>query len=437
MIHIDVSKTYQTIAGFGVTVPPHTEEMSKIYNRSLYEDLLDDLGCSIVRTLFLTQDIETPNPSLLEIQLQDFSYMKSFNPELKVIASINGPPGVMRDGSGQLDPKCYTEFGEYLFKMCDNFKNRGCPIYGFGLQNGPTTTALCSYDRESYYKMFKTLCTLKAQYGYQGKLLATEDECFLPNKVSDLVDRIDMDEQTKACMDVLAVRGNIDTSWHSLMWARRENPTAKLKDLYDYIYGRFFDIKTPREAWIIQSCNESLLWMPVINYTRTVGVRDSQYMNTLPTGGVDLALKICSAMNSGFSSYVYWLASTVPDEVIVDDPDLKDPSKALCIKGLKTEKYQTAKHFFKYVLPGMVRVKSSSEDMVVSAFKSDKIVIVAINCEDFIIDTCVEISGADVNRYTSYTSVKNEFHHQESGTIVGNKLPFMMLPRSIVTFIMD
>jgi O-glycosyl hydrolase len=344
----------------------------------------------------------------------------------------------MRDGSGRLDPNCETAFGEYLFGMCGSFERRGCPVYGFGLQNGPTTTMSCAYDRESYYHMFKTLCLLKVQHGYQGKLLATEDECFLPNKVRGLVGRTDLDEQTKSCMEILAVRGNIDTSWHSLMWARRANPSAKLKNLYDYIYGRFFDLMAPasREAWVIQSCGEAPQWMPVTDYTKVVSVRDSGYMIPLPTGAMDLALKICSAMNSGFNSYVYWLASTVP---AVDgiDPDLKDPLKALCDKGNKTIKYHATKHFFKYVLPGMTRIGASSEDMSVSAFKSDKLVIVAINDGNSIVDTCVEIAGADVGRCTSYTSVENEFHHQESGTVSGNKFPFTMLPRSIVTFVMD
>jgi len=439
MIHIDSSKTYQTMAGFGVTVPGHTQALSPIYGRPLYEQLIGDLGCSVMRTLLPTQDGKTPDGGLLEIQARDLADMASIKPGLKVIASIGAPPGVMRDESGSLKQGCEAEFAEYLLGLCGFFAQQGCPIDALGLQDGPTTAGSCRYDAESYYRMFKALYNSKLRRGDKVMLLAPEDECFIPSKVKNIVSRINADKEACLFLDILAVRGNVDTSWHSLMWARRENPAAKLRDLYRYVYRSLFDLVQPetQDVWVVHACGETPEWKHEVDYSKTVNVRDSAYMIRLPTGAMDLALKVSAAVNSGFSAYVYGLASTVPpvDEAVTTD--FTDPTKALCDKGIKTKKYHAARHFFKYVAPGMVRIGASSDDAVVSAFKSDRIVVVAINDGNSILDTTVEIAGADVARYTSYTSVGNDFHAEESGVVTGNKIPVTMLPNSIVTFVAD
>jgi|GEM_PF-5819434 len=435
MVHIDASKTFQTIVGFGVTIPSHAADQSKVYSQAFFDMLVNDLGCSIIRTEFLTQATETPDQTLLDIQLNDFNYLKSIKLDLKVLASISSPPGTMID-SGKLKSSSRESFGKYLFDMCDDFEQHNCPIYGLGFQNNPVTNSLCNYDSESYYQMFKIMSEIKSKCNSQVKLLATEDESCTALRIREFLDKIDSDSAVKNSLEFLGVRGHIDTSWGNLMTIRVSNPTATLKDLYAYVYSKF---KTEissfgKDFWLIENNFEDPSWKTNIDYNRTVTHRDPEYYSMLPMASMDLALKIHSALTSGnFSAYVYWLASTL---LPVSLP-VRDSRETLCDKGLKTLKYQVAKHFYKYILPGMVRIDAVSEDVGVSAFISDKVVAVLINDRNVIVESSIELVGANVSAFTSYASVQNEFHHQESGSIVNNKIDITMLPNSIITFVME
>jgi len=440
MVRVDASKTYQTVTGFGVTVPYHLGVHSSVYNHDFFDALINDLGCSIIRTTFLTQDTETPDPDLLNIQLGDFSDLVTIKPDLKVIASIASPPGTMRDGTGRLRPESREAFGRYLFNMCDAFEQRGCPIYGLGLQNGPTTGYSCVYDRETYYEMFKTLSQLKSQRGSSVRLLATEDNFCVGSNVMDLVDRINADPVVKDYLDFLGVQGHMDMTWGDLMRLRMTYLEAVLKDAYKDVCLKFNSTVSPfgKYLWMIESCHEDRVWKVARDYSRTISIRDPMYHCVIQTAAMDIALKINSSLvYGGFSSYVYWFASSVAQETLDPNVDLKDPSKTLCINGEKTFKYQVAKHFFKYVLPGMSRVDVVSDGLEGSAFTSDKVVVVLINDKDTIVEDSVEFAGANVSKFTSYTSVENEYHHEESGVVSGNKVDVVMLPNSIATFIVE
>jgi hypothetical protein len=272
------------------------------------------------------------------------------------------------------------------------------------------------------------------------RLLATEDNFCVGSNVKDLVDRINSDPAVSGYLDFLGVQGHMDVSWGDIMVLRATYPTAVLKDAYKDVCSRFNSTVSPfgKYLWMIESCHEDRVWKVARDYSRTITIRDPAYHCVIPTASMDVALKINSALAyGGFSSYVYWLASSVSTEVADPNSDLKDPSKTLCIKGEKTFKYQTAKHFFKYVLPGMSRVDATSSGLESSAFMSDKLVVVLINDKDTIVEDSVEFSGANVIKFTSYTSVENEYHHEESGVVVGNKVDVMMLPNSIATFVVE
>jgi O-glycosyl hydrolase len=439
MVRVDASKKFQTIAGFGVLVPAHTEAQSSVYSHSFFETLVNDLGCNIIRAEFLTQDTETPDPEMLGIQLRDFNDLVSIKPDLKVLASINSPPSTMCGTSGRLNPESRMAFGKYLLDMCDTFGQHGCPIYGLGLQNGPTTAYSCEYNKEEYYEMFKVLCLLKSQRVSSVKLLATEDDSHATPMVAEFVDCINSDQTMRGYLDFLGVQGHMNISWGSLAELRRVNPMATLKDVYDHICSTFGNAVNPygKDKWVVEACGEGTSWKVYRDFDRLITIRDPLYYCTIPTASMDLALKINSSMTCGnFSSYVYGFASTVPADGTFNT-DLVDPKNTLCYLGIKSMKYQVAKHFYKYVLPGMTRIDASSDDIVSSAFMSDKIVVVLIHDGETIKESSVEFTGSNVSKFTSYSSVEKEYHHQESGSVVGNKIDVMMLPNSIITFVVE
>ena len=415
MIRVDTSKTFQTIRGLGVTLPVTVN--SKVYTRPFIESLVKDLGCSIIRTIFPTQESAIPDQGRLGAQLADLRRLKEINPDLKIIASVSSPPGVMKDSGGRLRPDARGAFVEYLSNLCKTFQEGGCTIYGMGFQN----EAGRSYDVESYRQISNMLVDLRKTV----KLLGTEDGFYALPSMKDAV----------SVTDILAVQGYVDTSWGTLAGFRAH---ATLDDIFNAVYLNFREQfgSLGKEAWVVEAGFESLSWKSEpINYDRIVTVRDADFFGRIPTAALDLALTINRAFTLGnFSAYVYGVASSVS----FGEAGEYNPERALCENGSKKAKFQAAKHFFRYVIPGMVRVGADSDGVEVSAFKSERItVVVLINAKDFIVEDQIEFTGSVFNRFTSYASVENEYHHQESGDIVGNSVKLMILPNSILTIVVE
>jgi len=95
MVKIDISKTFQTVRGFGVTLPA-TNVNSKVYTRPFLESLLKDLGCSIIRTMFPTQKDATPDPERLKVQSADLNFMRGGEFTVRVKVGT----GIVRDAEG-------------------------------------------------------------------------------------------------------------------------------------------------------------------------------------------------------------------------------------------------------------------------------------------------------------------------------------------------
>lgn len=451
MIHIDASKTYQIIHGFGVTVPPRGDGQSSVYTRDLFELLVNDLGISFVRTLFLTQEGDTPDPHLLDLQLHDLHELRTLKPEVKLLGTLMSAPGYMKE-KGSLKPDAVGELANYLLDMCSEFKQRSCPVHAISLQTGPFSgpsegcdprmgpLGHCSYTPELYHEAFKELCQRLESRDLKVKLMAPEDGItFLP-VVSDVIAAIDADGQTSEHLDYVGARGYVIPSWASLEAVRAEIPEASFSDLYWYENGKFREAVEPygRVVMAIEDCGETPVWKIDTDYGVPITPRDPQYFEHTGTAAVDLALKIRASLASGgASSYVYWLATTSSRGEGEGWSYGNDPSQALCEDGEPTCKYQAAKHFFKYIDPGMTRVSVSS-DIATCAFKSPgKVVAVAINDSDEIVDTSVSVEGAQAERYTLYTSVENDYHQPESGTMQGGAIEVTLLPNSITTFVVE
>lgn len=452
MVSIDLSKTCQGVEGFGVMVPAHSAVNSAIYSNAFLSSLIGDLGCSIIRTMFLTQEGAVPDSSLLDIQLKDLRYLLSIRPDLKILASISSPPMIYKDDKGRLRSECREAFGEYLMDMCDIFDSQGCPLYGFGLQNSPQmgttlgydrlagSSAYCKYDTESYYQMYKVLHDLKVRRGCTVRLIAPEDSLFYNQQLDDTLRKITSDPMTSSELSFIGALDYADTTRGALAVQRSTDPNATLVDLYRHSYSEaaITAAKYSRDLWVLETCSEEQLWTTQVDYSQTVTPRDPQYFSRLPVGCIGLALKIMGALVQGnASAYVYWLASTVPDETFEHNIYGNYSEQAMCVSGMPTEKFQVAKHFFKYIKPGMVRVNTTSKDVSSCAFKSaSEIVIILINDSDRIIDTDVLLSEAiEVLPYVSYTSVYKDYHRLLPGNVVGGCVSLTLLPSSIVTIV--
>jgi O-glycosyl hydrolase len=450
MIRVDISKRYQTVQGFGALVPPHSQAASAVYTDRFLEMLVKDLGCSVVRTLFLRQEGDTPDATALERQISDLSRMRNHRPDLKIIATVTAPPGVMRADDGSLKSDSAGAFAQYLMDMCATFEGSGCPVYALSLQNGPTTNPTigfsrdfklsCAYDAQSYFNVFKALAVEKERRGSSVKLIASDDSMFVIPRVCNFVGKIVSDESVSANLGILGAHGYIPANWEALMALRATLPVAKLPDLYAAANADFKRSveEYGRDTWLFEDCGEQAIWKDNIDYSLVVTPRESQYFVPFPMAAIDLALKIRAALvNGNVAAYVYWLSTTMENNEEGADYG-NDAEQALCLKGTPTCKYQAAKHFFSYVEPGMVRVGADSVDTLSCAFESEgKTVAVVINNLDDIVDTSIEFVGSTAASYTSYTSVENDYHRQESGSLSGGRSDVTLLPNSITTFVVE
>lgn len=444
MIRVDASTTYQAVHGFGVTIPSHGDEQSPVYDRDFFELLVGDLGCDAVRTPFLTQEGDTPDSHLLDLQAGDLHELRTLKPEIKILATMSSPPAFMKDGQ-RLKDGCETDLAAYVLDMCSEFKQRNCPVYAVGLQNGPSTgpsmmhgvpfgpLSYCVYDAGSYLSTFREICRQSDTRGDRVRLIASEDEMFCLPRVADFIDAIISDGETAGRLDFIGARGHMVTSWESVDVVRQGIPGAVVADIYPYANGAFKNsvARYDRVCLLLEDCRETPVWKVPVDYGIQMTPRDPEYFGLIGTSAIDLALKIRAAFVEGnFSSYVYWLATTAPG--------LGEPSEALCVDGRPTPKYQAAKHFFKYIDPGMTRIDAQSDELSVCAFKSGgRVVVVAVNDSEDIVDTDMEVTGIAPRSYTSYSSVENDYHQPESGAVRDGAVELTMLPNSISTFVVE
>lgn len=362
-ITIDLSAKRQTIQGLGVTATGvWIPEVVALYGQdSFARKIQEDLGASIIR-LALPPEIQ-PNEHLdtstLALDSFDFTkfeppaeFLRSIrrrDPSIKVILSIWSPPSWMKSNAstkegGRLRPDRREHFGRFCAAACLGFEREyGVPIFALSIQNEPyfsETYDSCLYSPEEMRETIDAVAAAFAKWNVTTRLMAPEDHADIPRWFT-YVDALGPSARHLGALNV----HNEPAPNASRDWTRF-HAAAK---------------KAGLPLWMTETSGEDPTWL---------GTAEKP-------GALALARKIHDALVHGeCEAWVYWaIADPAPSEF------------ALMSLAEATPKYHAARHYFKFIRPGAVRldVRTDRHSLAISAFHHEEdgtLSIVAINAGD-------------------------------------------------------
>ena len=366
VIAIDPATTFQTIDGFG-----GYGGFSNWKNDPAFVDLLvHDMGLTMLRTnippsLEAVNDDDDPhhfnwdafhfydNGGGGEFLGDRIDYLKSLKAagDVKIISTVWSPPGWMKksgqaNGKQEAAPDPYStdcalkddmmdEFAEMMVAYITLMKQEAdLDIYAVSLQNEPAFEEpynSCVYSPNKLHNLVKVVGTRFKDEGIKTMIFAAEDLGWHDRVMRFLNANMDDPESRqyigRNAVHGYALDGKTGQGYQATQW----------EELYET--GAQYDIP---------------LWM-----TETSGYSDD-YAG---------AMKLAQAMHFGLyygkiSAWVWWSLS-----VGKNNPNAAPFGLILGINQ-KTIRYYAAKHFYKFIRPGMVQIASSSfdEDVRVVAF---------------------------------------------------------------------
>ncbi len=438
-IIIDKSVKYQTIDGFGFFGANDVWWASKnLWNDAWGDKIINDLGITIWRNEWYPPSIPCAN------QDADWNKQKpvvrglkakadQYGVNLKYIVSIWSPPADMkwlcnfswagdayatRNGGtvstkngGTLNPNKYIEYSDWLKLCIQSYKDIGIDLYAMSLQNEPMFTETynsCTYTTSWYCDLLNNVVpAIKAIY--PGiKIFGSENMLEMEGKSNNwpyfyhqgIKDNI----FAKDNIDILAVHGYSDG-----VSASSGSELAKMWTNH----AEQFSIPLNKPAWM----------------TETSGYADSWISSGTTPGALNLAMDIYSGLNYGnMQAWVWWQGSEASGI----------SNYSLMSNNTGGKKYYVSKHYFRYIRPGAVRVKSSSDDpeIFVTAFEhpvkgTNTIVIINAGSEG----KSVSVQGVDPTVvFTIYLTTSGSDNCKESGAInPGQDNHFELPAKSVVT----
>lgn len=358
-IAVDLSARRQTIQGLGVTATgTWIPEVVALYGQEPFAlAIREALGASLIRLALPPeiQPVEHLDPSTLALDSFDFTkfdppaaFIRSIHasdPSVKVVLSIWSPPAWMKTNAstkngGRLRPDRREHFARFCAAACLGFeRDYGVPVFALSIQNEPffsETYDSCLYSPEEMRDTIRAVADAFAKWRVPTRLMAPEDHADIPRWFTYVDALAPTDAQRLFALNV-----------------HNEPSPARA-------WPRFH--AAARKAGLP-------LWM-----TETSG-EDPTWLGTpRKPGALDLARKIHDALVHGqCEAWVYWA---------ITDPA---PSEfALMALDTPTPKYHAARHYFRFIRPGAVRIDipPGRPTILVSAFHHEAnrtLTIVALN----------------------------------------------------------
>ena len=438
VLTIEPDVTFQTIEGFGAF------NTISFWKDDDYEKKIDflagDMGLSILRLEFppTFQPDKKGDYDLngkvfggpdLQHNFRDVRelHKKGIN---KFIASIWSPPAWMKtlnsDGKGpsvnkggSLKSDAYGDFADYCAAYYKTFeKETGVELYALGLQNEPEFSEpynSCVYSPEQMHEALQAVGRVFKRKGIHTKIYLPEA---LPQQkhIGDFFEAVNDDPETRKYYDIFAIH-NYDADAVSLPVTANSPVTVKppvravdgmnvggaTAMQWEKYYNLTSTVDPPKELWMTETSGHPNTWK----------------------GAMLLAANIYNALYYGnINAWLWWaIADKKSSEVY-----------ALIIDGQPTARYYTSKHYYKYIRPGAVRIKSESgnPDLLSLSFKNSgeyKYVSVLINKGDNSVE--VDLSKTDIHSVPEiYLSTENNFWSRPAP---GNGKNLSLPPMSIAT----
>lgn len=372
-ITVDKSVKYQTIEGFGFFGAHDVwwGPANNMWNEAWGEKIISDLGVTIWRNELFPPSIPGAN------QDADWNKQKpvveglkakadQLGVNLKYIITVWSPPADMKwqcnfswagdanatrsegtvstKNGGTLNPNKYAEYAEFWKTCLKNHKDLGIDVYAISLQNEPMfkqTFNSCTYTSAWYCELLDNLVSkIKASYP-NVKIFGSENMLEMEGKSNNYPyfyhQAIKNSATAKNNIDILAVHGYSDG-----VTASSGSELAKMWTNHT----EQFSVPMNKPAWM----------------TETSGYSDYWLKNNTTPGALNLAMDIYQALVYGnIQAWVWWQGS-----------EAAGIGNYCLMSGTSTgKKYAVSKHFYRFIRPGAVRVKTSTQDpdILVAAFE--------------------------------------------------------------------
>lgn len=390
-ITIDCAKQHQTITGFGTAVYLYGSVPLELYpNEAFRKMYVQDLGASMVRAALPERvlpaevadwkDISHKNfiiegdgrpQRLLRANLEAVAAFCKLNPEIKFTPTVWSPPGWMKtnnkaSGGGSLRKDRYQHYAKYLAEWCLFMKDRyGVPIYAIGVQNEPYFVEpydSCVYrDGAEYAAMVKAVGKMFADMKIDTKIFGPEDMTKFPDRVlKTYIKPVMADPEAAKYYDIFATHGYSD-GIESSGGIRDNNALWKAIQPYG------------KPLWMTETGAGWTAWEGV-EKTHTTGKKKGQkYQVPGALDGIGYEMHASLAYGN-ISAWLLWQAAGAPSAGAHHLIDTR-PAGQDKMDPVPTKKYYVAKHYYRFIRPGAVRVEAGPdgpEDVYVTAYTHAK-----------------------------------------------------------------
>lgn len=416
-LDIDLNTTYQTIEGFGTCLITFKDYPPEYNDPEFLDMVVNDLGLSLMRipvmehTEMVNDDEDPDHFNWRGFYTQNNHRRKGIKESMELLQSLKkrgverfmatpwSPPAFMKTNrapiqGGHLRADMTDELAEYLAAyIMMTKKNWGIDLNWMSIQN---ELLFAQFYRSCVYQPYILRETVRAvdqkfkKHNINTQILMPEDMMY-PHRMLMYIDPTMNDPETKH------FNGHFSTHRK----AEKEGLTEWVENTKQY----------NRQNWMTETSGHSPNWQ----------------------GAFKMAADMHTYLvNGNFSAWVYWQLSEGKKE------NAKDQGKyTLLVEGEPTAKYYAAKHFYKYIRPGAVRVNTRIENdsLLVSAFKhpvKGSLTLVLINQqeEETFIQLNSDFSELPEN-YNVYCSTKSRFF--EDKNIFSRKETLKIPANSIIT----
>lgn len=438
-VEIDKSTKYQTIEGFGFFGGADVwwSSPSAVWNDAWAEKAISDLGITIWRNELFPpaipgagQDADWGKQKPVVQGLK--AKADKYKVELKFIATVWSPPAdikwlcnfswagdqnatrqagnVSTKNGGTLNPNKYTEYADWLKSHLQLYKDAGVDLYALSLQNElmfKQTFNSCTYTIPWYNDLLIAVVPkVKANFP-DVKIFGSENMLEMEGRDDNWKwfyhSGIKANSDASKNIDILAVHGYSDgvaaSSGSALakMWTNHKEQ---------------FSNPMNKQVWM----------------TETSGYTDSWEKTGDKPGALNLAMDIHSGLYYGdISAWVWWQGSQA-----------KSDEFSLMSLTSTGKKYSISKHFYRYIRPGAVRVKSTTADpdfFVTAYMNSAKGTNTIVIINSGTADKAVTLTGSDLpttyKMYRTNATTENCTFIKEVGS--GAATSFAVPAKSIVT----
>jgi glucuronoarabinoxylan endo-1,4-beta-xylanase len=415
-VKIDPGTEFQTIDGFGTCMINYKEFPGEYSEPDFFDRVVYDLGLSILRIPIpehfeYKNDDDDPdhfnwngyhmaNNNRRRGMEETMQFVQEFKKRGvdRFMATPWSPPQYMKTNrapiqGGFLRADMVDEFAEYLAAFIILAKkNWDIDINWVSMQNECIFAQFyrsCLYHGPGMREAVRAVSKKFEKEKINTKILINED-VFFPHRVFAFLQPVFADPETKN------FKGNIAVHRHA-------GPKG-LKEWND------LTIKLNRKNWMTETSGHDTTWQ----------------------GAFTLANDIHNYLAIGnFSAWLYW-------QISGKTGGSNEQVYTLMLNGKPTKKYYTSKHFYRYIRPGAIRIKtvSPSDSLSISAYKHPDtgiLTLVMLNNSSNTLHISLENGPQIPGKFKVYQSTETELFQVKGKYHIGE--PMTIPAKSIITMV--